>query len=104
MFKIIEDIMMERKIASVAKEYCYYKTIQGKLSDRMGIQKKVLKYFKVKDLEELDKKVTENDVFLYMYFDEKNDRVAIIVADDEGIDIPFNTFMMMLGYQLNIGV
>lgn len=39
-----------------------------------------------------------------MYFDEENDRVAIIVADEDGIDISFNTFMMMLGYRLNIGV
>lgn len=104
MIKIIKDIMMERKIASVAKEYGYYKTIQGKLSDRLGVQKKVLKYFKIKDLEELDEKVKENKVFLYMYFDEKNDRVALIVTDDEGIDGPFNTFMKMLGYQLNIEV
>lgn len=100
----IKDIMMEHKITSTVKDYGYYKVVQGKLSDRLGVQKKVFKYFKVNDLEELDKKVTENNVFLYMYFDEENDRVAIIVADEDGIDISFNTFMMMLGYRLNIGV
>lgn len=100
----IKDIMMKHKIASTVKDYGYYKVVQDKLSDRLGVQKKVFKYFKVNDLEELDKKVTENNVFLYMYFDEENDRVAIIVADEDGIDISFNTFMMMLGYRLNIGV
>lgn len=96
--------IVERKVASTAKNLYGYHTIQGKLSDRLGVQKKVLKYFKAKDLEELDKKVTEKDVKLYMYFDEKNDRVAFIVVEDERYIMPFNMFMMMLGYRLNIGV
>lgn len=55
--------MMKHKITSTVKDYGYYKVVQGKLSDRLGVQKKVFKYFKVNDLEELDKKLQRT-----MYF------------------------------------
>lgn len=100
MIKMYENWKTKRTISKLCKEIGY-EVIFDKLSRRDSLREKVLKCFNVNDLTELNKKLEEEGINIYMYYNEEKDMVVFCIIEGE-IFIGFNGWMLMNDFRLNM--
>lgn len=100
MIKMYENWKTKRIISKLCEEFGY-EVIFDKLSRRESLREKVLKCFNVNDLTELNEKLEEEGINIYMYYNEEKDMAVFCIVEGE-IFIGFNGWMIMNDFRLNM--
>lgn len=100
MIKMYENWKTKRTISKLCKEFDY-EVVFDKFSRRDSLRKKILKCFNVNDLTELNEKLEEEGINIYMYYNVEKDIVVFCIVEGE-IFIGFNGWMLMNDFQLNM--
>ena len=100
MIKMYENWKTKRTIKKLCEEFDY-EVVFDKLSRRDALREKVLKCFGVNDLTELNEKLEEEGINIYMYYNVEKDIAVFCIVEGE-IFIGFNGWMLMNDFQLNM--